>query len=136
MLARLFNPVKRAAAAALPPAATAAASPAPPAEDLSVYSMIAVIAGRHCLAYQGTDCTICVDRCPVPGALVLEQGLPRVVPDLCTGCNVCHGVCPAPGQAVRLVPRPPGLPPPPAAKLPPARSPFPVLPPRTPPGQG
>ena len=98
--------------------------------------MIAVIAGRHCLAYEGTGCTVCVERCPVPGALVLEQGLPRVVPAVCTGCNVCHEVCPAPGQAIRLVPRPPGLLAPNMNDNAP-RSPFPTLPtPPAPPTHG
>ena len=116
MLARLFQPVKRAAAAAAPtpmtpaqPAQRPAAAPPPPP---GAYSHIAVIAGRECLAYQGTTCTTCVDRCPVPGALVLVQGLPRVEPSICTGCRLCHEVCPAPGLAIRIMPRPPGLPPP------------------------
>lgn len=138
MLARLFQPVKRAAAAASP---TAPAAPVPPAPrprsteraPIVPYSTIAVIAGRECLAYQGTSCTTCVDRCPVPGALVLTQGLPRVEPSICTGCRICHEVCPAPGLAIRIVPRPPGLPPPNATTAAPAHSPFPVLKPPAPP---
>lgn len=120
MFGRFFQPFRAAAQPETFPAPVAL-----PTE------MIAVIAGRHCLAYQGTGCTVCVERCPVNGALKLEQGLPRVVADVCTGCRVCHEVCPAPQNAVRLVPRPPGM-----AKLtnsansspPGAPSPFPHLP--------
>lgn len=102
MLARLFRPVQRAVTAAVPATPAAATPPAP-------LSHIAVIAGRHCLAYQGIPCTLCVDRCPVPGALRLEDGLPRVEPALCTGCDLCRQVCPSPEEAIRLVVRPPGL---------------------------
>jgi len=95
------------------------------------YTHLAVIAGRYCLAYQGTACTSCHDRCPVPGAIVIEQGLPRVEPAICTGCRICHVVCPAPDNAIRIVPRPPGLPPPGAA-APAANSPLPSLAPQPP----
>jgi len=67
---------------------------------------VAVIAGRFCLAYQGSFCSVCHERCPETGAIVTERGLPRVIADLCTGCRVCHDVCPAPTNAVLLVPRP------------------------------
>lgn len=79
--------------------------PAPPAGDL-----IAVIGGRLCLAYHEIACSVCVERCPVPGALVSDSGLPRVVPGLCTGCGACMPVCPAPENAIRMVLRPVGLP--------------------------
>lgn len=70
---------------------------------------LAVIAGRDCLAYHGQSCRVCVDQCPEPGALVLREGLPVVVPNQCTGCRICQELCPAPVNAVRVVPRPPGL---------------------------
>ena len=148
MLTRLFSPVRRAAAAATQPdrpvpaparpprTSPVARPPLSPAGPVTEYSHIAVIAGRECLAYQGTSCTICVERCPVAGALVLEQGLPRVVPSICTGCRLCHEVCPAPGQAIRIVPRPPGLPPPATGPSTAAHSPFPVFNPPTPPADG
>lgn len=68
---------------------------------------VAVIAGRTCLPYQGTPCTVCSEQCPVPGAIVIEDGYPMVVPDVCTGCRVCHEVCPAPGNAILMIPRRP-----------------------------
>lgn len=62
------------------------------------------IAVSACLAYRGTDCTACVDDCPVPGAMTLTNGRPRIVADVCTGCGVCRQVCPAPKNAVLLSP--------------------------------
>ncbi|MCK6489788.1 MAG: 4Fe-4S binding protein [Planctomycetes bacterium] len=57
-----------------------------------------------CLAHQNSTCSSCAERCPVPGAIVLDQGRPRVVADLCTGCGICHHVCPAPRNAVIMLP--------------------------------
>jgi ferredoxin len=49
-------------------------------------------------------CSVCVERCPVEGAIVVELGRPRVDPTRCDGCGVCVGVCPAPRNALELVP--------------------------------
>src|SRR5262245_221678 len=65
---------------------------------------VAVIQGRFCLAYT-SFCTACSKRCPVPGAMKVEVGIPSVVPDICTGCGLCHDVCPAPTNAVLVIPR-------------------------------
>lgn len=163
MLARLFRPV-RAAASALPikpaaparPKGTVAAAdplqipaPQPPTAEVEGdgpvgnLDRLAVISGRDCLAFQGEACTVCHDRCPVPGSIVIVDGLPQVEPAVCVGCGVCHDVCPAPDTAVRVVPRPPGLPRPASALIPPpgasqsappsppaSHSPFPSLDPR------
>lgn len=59
---------------------------------------------NDCLAHQGTTCTTCVERCPSPGALVIESGRPQVIADRCTGCGVCQHVCPAPHNAIALMP--------------------------------
>jgi ferredoxin len=68
---------------------------------------LALILDRFCLAWQGSFCSVCVERCPEPGAILTEKGKPRVNPDLCTGCRICHDVCPAPKNAVFLVSRAP-----------------------------
>lgn len=81
-----------------PPAAAPASEEAPP---------LALILDRFCLAYQGSFCSICSERCPADGAITTEQGKPRVNPDFCTGCKICHDVCPAPKNAVFLVSRTP-----------------------------
>lgn len=57
-----------------------------------------------CLA-STSFCTVCSERCPVPGAIVVELGRPRVDPAHCDGCGVCVGVCPAPINAFDKVAR-------------------------------
>ncbi|MBX3732072.1 MAG: hypothetical protein KF791_05715 [Verrucomicrobiae bacterium] len=79
--------------------------PKPAPETRPDPTRVAVIQGRHCTAiYDG--CRRCVDQCPVPGALVMDAGLPMVDPGACNGCTVCQQVCPAPTNAVRMLPRP------------------------------
>lgn len=95
--------------------AIGASTPAQPAAEPQ--DRVAVIQGRFCLAYT-SFCTVCAERCPVPGAMKVEKGIPMIVPDTCTGCGVCHEVCPAPTNAVLVIPRrrtPRFTPPPPAA---------------------
>lgn len=58
-----------------------------------------------CLAHRGTTCSTCSERCPVPGAIRVEQGRPTVVADLCTGCGICQYVCPAPVNAIMVLPK-------------------------------
>lgn len=63
-----------------------------------------------CLAHAGSFCTVCSEQCPVPGAIEVREGRPRIIAEVCTGCGVCHHVCPAPINAVMLLPastRPP-----------------------------
>lgn len=72
-------------------------------------AQVAVIQGRFCLAYQGSYCSVCYERCPVPGAIDFHDAMPRVVLEHCTGCAVCHDVCPAPRNAILLTPRRPGV---------------------------
>lgn len=67
---------------------------------------VAVVQGRFCLAYRSSFCSVCSERCPVPGALATERGLPRVDAALCTGCGVCHEVCPAPRNAILMIQKP------------------------------
>lgn len=67
---------------------------------------LARIATVDCLAHQGTTCMACSERCPIPGAIILNNGRPQVVAMACTGCGVCQHVCPAPRNAVLLMPRP------------------------------
>jgi ferredoxin-type protein NapG len=65
---------------------------------------LAKIDAVNCLPYQGRVCSACIDDCPVPGAIELIDGKPRIVPDVCTGCGVCQFVCPAPDNAILLMP--------------------------------
>lgn len=77
----------------------------PPSPDDT--PLLALILDRFCLAHQGSFCSVCYERCPVPGAIITEMGKPRVNPEFCIGCRICHDVCPAPKNAVFLVPRTP-----------------------------
>ncbi len=67
-------------------------------------AQIAVIQGRHCLALT-SFCATCYERCPIPGAIERNQGMPMVMPSICTGCGICQQVCPAPVNAVLMLPR-------------------------------
>lgn len=67
---------------------------------------VAVIQGRHCLAYRSLFCSSCVERCPVDGAIEVRDGVPQVVAAVCTGCGDCQEVCPAPVNAVMMVASP------------------------------
>lgn len=77
--------------------------PAPPSPDAP---LIAQIDPLLCLAHQRSFCTVCIERCPVPDALVLKDQLPRIQPDYCTACGDCIQLCPAPINAIRLIPAP------------------------------
>jgi Pyruvate/2-oxoacid:ferredoxin oxidoreductase delta subunit len=67
---------------------------------------------RLCLAWQGSFCSTCSERCPEEGAIAVEQGRPRVVEERCNGCGVCVQVCPAPLNAFEFLPSRPEAPPP------------------------
>ena len=77
-------------------------APQPEAAVAAVESgpKVAIIQGRHCLAYQNSFCSTCSERCPEAGAIITERGIPRIVADLCTGCGICHERCPAPTNAI------------------------------------
>lgn len=74
----------------------------PKAEAL--IDFVAIVQGRHCIATTGF-CRSCIERCPAPGAIELNQGVPMVVPAACTGCRICHDVCPAPTNAILMLKR-------------------------------
>ena len=67
---------------------------------------LAIIQGRFCLAYQGGVCFTCSERCPVPGAITTDKGIPTVHADPCTGCGICHDLCPAPRNAILMLAKP------------------------------
>ncbi len=54
-----------------------------------------------CLAWLGQPCRLCVDQCPVEGAISMDDAhRPAISPEACTGCGVCVQVCPAPRNAI------------------------------------
>jgi len=62
--------------------------------------------------YEGKDCTLCADMCPMPNPLsaiamvTTKTGIikPEIY-DGCTGCGVCQEVCPVESPAIVIVPR-------------------------------
>ncbi|MEZ6102353.1 MAG: 4Fe-4S dicluster domain-containing protein [Pirellulaceae bacterium] len=57
-----------------------------------------------CLPYGGTSCTVCLEHCPVDGAIIFRDQKPIVNEINCTGCGVCRATCPAPENAILLMP--------------------------------
>lgn len=55
-----------------------------------------------CLAWQGSPCWTCSERCPVEGAITLDAGKPTVDVERCDGCGECVAACPAPHNALKL----------------------------------
>jgi MinD superfamily P-loop ATPase len=67
---------------------------------------VPVIMPTACLAAT-TMCSVCVERCPQPGAIVTIGRTPRIVAAACDGCGRCIVACPAPTLAIGLAPRGP-----------------------------
>ena len=62
------------------------------------------IAADKCLAYRGTVCSVCRERCPIEGCIELVDHRPVISAELCDGCGLCVAGCPAPILAIRFVP--------------------------------
>lgn len=57
---------------------------------------VAKVVSDACVAWEWAGCTVCVDECPVEGAMHIdEHGRPVVKEDLCNGCGKCEAICPA-----------------------------------------
>ena len=70
--------------------------------ELPLTMATARIDTEACLPYQGQPCQLCVDHCPVKGAISQDEvGRPQINADACTGCGVCLQVCPAPPKCHR-----------------------------------
>lgn len=115
LLARLRPVLAGRVAAASAPSGLAAAeesAPAPPwarpsarrRVALPTMSFRATVDRFSCLAGAGQLCSVCVERCPEPGALHLDGLYPVVDGDRCTGCGACEPACPAPSPAIRVLP--------------------------------
>lgn len=60
------------------------------------------VQNSECLGYQQVMCDYCVRACPVDGALTMENGVPVVSVQYCTGCGICVSSCIAEGSALRV----------------------------------
>jgi ferredoxin-type protein NapG len=59
----------------------------------------------RCVRSQGTECTMCVDRCPIGNrAIELVAGKVTIHPDGCTGCGVCEHECPTNPKSIVVIP--------------------------------
>lgn len=57
-----------------------------------------------CLAYQGKECVVCSEMCPVAEAITVTQDLkPTFHSDKCVGCGTCVYSCPASPKALALL---------------------------------
>ncbi|WP_257458714.1 4Fe-4S binding protein [Archangium lipolyticum] len=79
-------------------------APLAPPPVAPVAGMTVRVRPQLCLAWQGSFCSTCSERCPVEGALAVELGRPRVVEERCNGCGLCVQVCPAPLNAFEFLP--------------------------------
>ncbi|MGM0577858.1 MAG: 4Fe-4S binding protein [Myxococcota bacterium] len=59
---------------------------------------------HQCLSWRNEMCSVCIERCPVPGALTSDRGRPVVDGSLCDGCGLCMWYCPAPVNAILVLP--------------------------------
>ncbi|AKJ05637.1 4Fe-4S binding protein [Archangium gephyra] len=69
-----------------------------------VAGMTVRVRPQLCLAWQGSFCGTCSERCPVEGAIAIESGRPSVVESRCNGCGLCVQACPAPLNALEFLP--------------------------------
>ena len=63
---------------------------------------VVTINEETCLPFSGPECGACVPDCPVPGALILKQEKPYIVPDLCPGCGMCRQACILEEKAIKI----------------------------------
>lgn len=89
-------PTPAGAPAAIPIAAGHSAAP--------TAGMTVRVRPQLCLAWQGSFCSTCSERCPVEGAITVELGRPRVMEQKCNGCGLCVQVCPAPLNGFEFIP--------------------------------
>lgn len=62
------------------------------------------VAPLDCLNRLSNTCSVCLERCPVPGAIDFIADVPEVNERMCTGCGICQHVCPAPQNAILMLP--------------------------------
>ncbi len=57
----------------------------------------------ECLAYEGKECIVCDEMCPVPDAITRTEDIkPIFHSEKCVGCGICVYSCPAEPKALTL----------------------------------
>lgn len=65
---------------------------------------VARVDAQACVRSKGQDCQICVEVCPMDGAIAIDPaGLVQVQAG-CTGCGICEWKCPADAIVVQAQP--------------------------------
>ncbi len=74
------------------------------AEDIRIG--LAVFTTETCLRTKETDCTYCVDTCPIGSEAIrlTSDGSVEVIDSGCTGCGVCQYVCPTLPKSITVKP--------------------------------
>ena len=93
---------KRAAPASFPRFTVRDGGVATETTRVGVPKRVVRIRESACLATR-SFCTVCSERCPLPGAIVIELGRPRINDVACDGCGVCVELCPAPERAIEVI---------------------------------
>lgn len=67
---------------------------------------LAAIKQKQCFAHNGQVCDYCFDHCPLKNeAITMNNRVPVVNKDICTGCGMCVYYCPAPGKGIVILPK-------------------------------
>ncbi len=66
--------------------------------------MVARVDRLKCLGSMAQVCTVCIERCPIEGAIRLDGTEPVVDAARCDGCGECERTCPSPLVAIRVLP--------------------------------
>ena len=102
-----IEPIRQACVMCIDTPCISACEPGVLRKELPLTMATARIDTVACLPYQGQPCQLCVDQCPVDGAISQDElGRPQINSDVCTGCGVCMQVCPAPRNAIVHQPLP------------------------------
>ncbi len=57
---------------------------------------------QRCLPYNGPECGVCLNSCPLPGALFEDYFKPVIDAALCSGCGLCREQCIADPKAITI----------------------------------